>query len=105
MNVEIEYTWDPKKSRANLRKHGVSFEQAREIFDDASHVVMDDWQDGGELRCQAIGLTRSGALLLLVAFVDRTKTDDQTENIVLHLISARKANHYETTIYKEHSQA
>jgi uncharacterized DUF497 family protein len=57
------------------------------------------YEDETEPRFQAIGATRKGAVILLVVFVDRTRTNEETETIVLRLISARKANAYETQLY------
>ena len=38
----MQYEWDPKKARANLRKHGVSFEEASTVFLDELSLTGDD---------------------------------------------------------------
>lgn len=43
-------TRDEKKSRANLKKHGVSFEAAELMFEDPLHMYRQDRVEGGELR-------------------------------------------------------
>ena len=30
--IDMEFEWDPEKSKSNLKKHGISFEEAKEIF-------------------------------------------------------------------------
>ena len=96
--MEVRFTWDQAKAGRNKRKHGVSFEQAQEIFEDPDHVVIENYRlvRENEQRYQAIGLSHR-ALLLVVIFVDRSESD---EEIVIRLISARKANQYETFLYE-----
>ncbi len=93
----VRFTWDEKKKKANRKKHGVSFETAQSIFDDPFHIVIDNYLIDGEQRVQAIG--KSQELLLIAAiFLDRSEDSDQ---IVIHLISARKATAYEQAIYED----
>lgn len=40
--AEIEFEWDPRKDRANRKKHGVSFEEAATAFHDEDGVLLDD---------------------------------------------------------------
>ncbi|MYM75914.1 BrnT family toxin [Duganella sp. FT134W] len=35
----MRFTWDPRKAKANLRKHGVSFDEALTVFDDGNADV------------------------------------------------------------------
>jgi uncharacterized DUF497 family protein len=70
----MRFTWDEKKKAAHPKKHqGVTFEQARGVFDDPAHVILDNYyiMDDGEQRQQAIGMSGK-LLLLLVVFVDRS---------------------------------
>jgi uncharacterized DUF497 family protein len=39
---EIEFEWDPKKAASNLKKHGVSFEEASTAFWDDHALVIDE---------------------------------------------------------------
>ncbi|MDR0504167.1 MAG: BrnT family toxin [Treponema sp.] len=65
--MRIEFTWDDKKNRKNQRKHGVSFEEATEIFYDPKHIEMYDWTHSFfEDRWKVIGL--SGTIILAVLF-------------------------------------
>ncbi len=88
--METQYTWDEEKARANLRKHGVSFESAKEVFEDPNQVVAENYFTGGEQRYQIIGMTHK-SVLLLVVFVDRDSPDIE----IIHIVSARKAESLE----------
>jgi uncharacterized protein len=96
--METRFTWDLVKAERNQRVHGISFETAKEVFDDPNHVAGDNYfiESEGEQRYQLIGMTRNSALLLVV-FVDRSEPDVE----VIHLISARKAVDYEKSIYED----
>lgn len=96
--MAARFTWDPAKAKRNQQIHGISFETAAEVFDDPNHVAAENYfvENDGEQRYQAIGMTRS-LVLLLVVFVDRREPDAE----VIHLISVRKAVDYEESIYKD----
>jgi uncharacterized DUF497 family protein len=92
--VEIEFTWDPNKADANLAKHGVSFEAAKQIFFDPFVIVLEDREADGEIRYHAVGRGIGGPLLVTV-FADRS-----SENVeVIRIISAREAERYEQRAY------
>lgn len=67
----MEFEWDRRKAKYNLRKHGVSFEEASTVFDD---VLADFFEDPDhsvhEKRFLTIGTSVRGRLLY-VAFADR----------------------------------
>ena len=67
-----------------------------EIVFDPFHVTQDDITDEGEQRLLTIGRTKSQALLV-VAFVDRSQPNVE----IFRFISARKAEKYEQSIYKD----
>jgi uncharacterized DUF497 family protein len=94
----IRFEWDPMKARANQRKHGITFEEAVHVFDDAYALFEQDRTDDqtGELRWKAIGLVE-GMVLLLVAHTVRE--EDQGE--VIRLISARRADRKERHRYEQ----
>jgi uncharacterized DUF497 family protein len=96
--MEVRFTWDSAKATRNKKVHGVSFENAVEVFDDPNHVVGDSYfiESDGEQRYQVIGMTRR-LVLLLVVFADRSQPDVE----IIHLISARKAVDYEESIYQD----
>ena len=90
-------TWDEKKSRANLKKHGVTFESAQLVFQDPLHLSRQERIEDGELRWQTLGIA-DGVVLLLVAHTWR-ETDTGEEHI--RIISARRATRKERTIYEQ----
>jgi len=57
--MEIEFSWDPKKAKRNLAKHGVSFGTAKQVFFDPCLIIVEDCEFGGEVRYQAIGHSAS----------------------------------------------
>jgi len=90
----IEFEWNEHKARENLRKHGVSFEQATQAFRDPLGLEWIDDSEAGEERSVLLGLTSNG--LLMVVHTDRS-TDDDIQRI--RLISARRATRDEEDIY------
>ena len=60
----LEFEWDPRKAASNLRKHGVSFEEAASVFDDALATVYEDPDHSvSEKRFLTIGTSEEGRLL------------------------------------------
>ena len=90
------FTWDPQKDATNRRKHGVSFELALHVFDDPSHISIQDRHEDGEERWQTIGRIGPVAILL----VAHTYEDNDGEEVV-RIISARKATKAERRRYDE----
>jgi len=92
---DFQFTWDPGKAAANLRKHGVSFEDAATVFrNPLAKVLPDPTHSEQDPRSLAIGHSAGGRLLLVV-FSD---TDDR-----IRIISARDASVRERREYEEHS--
>lgn len=75
----IWFEWDPMKARTNERKHGITFEEAVNVFDDPYALFEQDRTDDktGEPRWQAIGLVES-MVLLLVAHTLRATRKERT---------------------------
>ena len=92
----IRFEWDPAKARTNQRKHGVTFEEAANLFDDPYALFEQDRTDEtGETRWRAVGM--AGALILLLV-VHTIREEDQEE--VIRLISARRATRKERNRYE-----
>jgi uncharacterized DUF497 family protein len=52
----VRFEWDPRKAGANLRKHGVSFDEASTVFGDPlAATVPDPDHSADEARCITIG--------------------------------------------------
>jgi len=91
----IEFEWDEEKARQNLRKHGVSFEQATQAFRDPIGIEwMDDSENYGEERAILLGMAGNG--LLMVVHTDRSYRADPQR---IRLISARRAIRDEQDFY------
>lgn len=89
----MRFEWDPQKAAANLRKHGVSFDEAATVFDDPTFItVVDDEHSLDEERYITIGLS-SQARLLMIAHTERIGN--------IRIISARKATGHEERFYAE----
>ena len=88
----MEFEWDQTKNQTNIRKHGVSFETARRIFEGPVLHWLDLRSDYGEDRSIGVGSVGTGALLV-VAYTER--------NGSIRLISARPATRKERQAYYE----
>ena len=90
------FEWDPKKARLNLKRHGVSFEEASTAFrDPLSHTIKDPLHSEKEERFVLIGRTIQGRLLVIVH-------TDRGERI--RIISARMATKNERLRYEENEK-
>ncbi len=89
----MEFDWDSAKNEANLKKHGIGFDEAKHIFDGPTLTRADDRQDYGETRDISLGALSPDAVLVVV----HTERGDK-----IRLISARKANRRETKVYHDH---
>ncbi|MCK6535950.1 MAG: BrnT family toxin [Polyangiaceae bacterium] len=88
--VESDFEWDADKADANEAKHGVAFDEALDVFDDPSAVVIDDGSGSGVLL--AIGHSSRGRLLAVV-HIERGER--------VRIVSARPATRHELRIYTE----
>lgn len=90
----LHFEWDEAKAKANLKKHGVTFDEAKTVFfDDRARLIPDPDHSEDEERFVLLGLS-SGLKLLVVCHCYRV------EGRVIRLISARKATQREATIYE-----
>ena len=89
----MEFEWDPRKSDANLKKHGISFHEASTIFGDPLSITFNDPDhSAGEHRHLTIGHSITNQLLVVVHTERRGKT---------RIISARRATRQERKIYED----
>jgi len=90
----IRFEWDRKKAEVNLRKHSVSFEDAQSVFSDEHALLIDDPDHSDdEERFVLLGLSQSLRLLVVVHCY-------RAEGKVIRIISARKADAHERSIYQ-----
>jgi uncharacterized protein len=91
--AELRFEWDARKSAANKRKHGVSFDEARSVFSDEHGLLIDDPEHSKEEeRFILLGMS-SSARTLVVCHCYRVGGD------VIRIISARRANAAEYSDY------
>jgi len=93
----MKFTWDRKKEASNIKKHGVSFEQASYVFADPFALnSYDELHSEDEERWVLLGKSLNETILLIV----HTFRDDDGKEFV-RIISARKATRKEEKVYKE----
>jgi uncharacterized protein len=92
----VHFDWDESKNRANQRKHGVSFELAKQVFADPLALSRLDRAEDYEQRWQTLGLV-GGTVILLVAHTVREEHDEE----IIRIISARKATRRERRHYEQ----
>ena len=86
----VEFVWDPRKASANLKKHGVSFDEAATAFDDRLGAYFPDSLH--DERFILIGFSRKQRLLYVV--------HAEVEATAIRIVSARKATRHEKTRYE-----
>lgn len=89
----MEFEWDENKAARNLTRHGVSFDEAKTVFDDPLFVdYYDPDHSYDEHRFIIIGESQQGRLLI-VSYTERGN--------VTRLISAREVTPKERQTYEE----
>jgi hypothetical protein len=91
---DLRFEWDERKNRENIRKHGVSFDEAQTVFLDENAIrYYDPDHSQDEDRFIMLGLS----FKLRVLVVCHCYRQDET---VIRLISARKADQQEARGYR-----
>ncbi len=89
----MPFEWDGNKAERNISKHGVSFEEAKTVFDDPLYVdFYDPDHSEDEERYLIVGQSSRGRLLI----VSYTEIEDS-----IRLISAREVTRTEREAYEE----
>jgi len=88
------FEWDERKSRANRKKHGVSFEEAQTVFLD-EHAIrfFDPDHSGEEDRFIMLGMSFNLRMLVVCHCY-------RSQDAVIRIVSARKANKSEAAVYR-----
>lgn len=86
-----KYEWDESKNKSNQQKHSISFEQAKEVFEDQNAVEFRG-NSSTEFRILRIGKTLSKILIAVVYTL---------RSVSIRIISARQAGKEETKSYLE----
>jgi uncharacterized DUF497 family protein len=88
----LRFVWDQRKADLNLRKHGVSFQEATSVFADTlSITIPDPDHSASETRFLDLGLSHRNRLLV-VSYTERGK--------IIRIISARRASPSERKDYE-----
>ncbi|MCW5205887.1 BrnT family toxin [Desulfobulbus sp. F5] len=92
---KILFAWDEKKAKRNIKKHGVSFEEAQTVFfDDHAVQFWDEKHSDPEDRFLMLGMSNRLRILLIVHCY---REDDS----IIRIISAREATEHEQREYAE----
>ncbi|MBL8665410.1 MAG: BrnT family toxin [Candidatus Odyssella sp.] len=87
----MEFEWDRDKAASNLRKHGVDFADAAQVFLDPFMLEYEDLGTFAEIRFNALGMVRNR--LIFLVYTERPGR--------IRIISARKATRHERRQYHE----
>jgi uncharacterized protein len=84
------FEWDENKNQSNIKKHGIDFNIAKEVFNDQDKITTPDKRnDYGEERYKAVGKVFGTIISVIFTFRDE----------LIRLISARKASYKEREQY------
>lgn len=89
----MKFEWDSPKAAANLVKHGVTFDEATEVFYDPNVLEGEDEEHSYD-EARSFGIGHSAKRLLFVIFTER-------RGDVIRLISARPPTPTERKLYEE----
>jgi uncharacterized DUF497 family protein len=89
----MEIEWDDKKNAENIRKHGLDFVDAWQVFQHPVFVKPDDREEYGEDRWIGIGMMSNGIVVVFV-FTERNQE-------TIRMISMRKATKNERTRFEK----
>ena len=94
--TNLDFEWDEDKAAANLKKHKISFEEAKTVFADSFSITLDDPVHSlDEPRFVDIGESADGEILV-VSYAERKQK--------IRLISCRKATKAERKVYEEREE-
>jgi len=88
----MRFEWDPQKNRENIRKHGLDFAGAFQIFTGPLLALPDTRRDYGEERWQGIGNIHGRVVVVVFAPIAAE---------TIRIISLRKANRHERAQYEK----
>jgi len=95
--MQYNFEWEPVKAQANVRKHGVSFEEASSVFKDPMALtVFDEDHSSDEDRWITLGSANSKCYVVVV----HTYRDEAGAAVTIRMISARLATKHEIKQYE-----
>ena len=94
--MALTFEWDEEKANTNLRKHQISFEEAKTVFNDPMSITIANPDHSiNEERYVDIGISSQGQILVVV-YTERGET--------IRVISCRKATRREQRAYEQYRQ-
>lgn len=91
--AHLRFEWDPRKDASNVKKHGISFDEAKTIFtDEFARLIADPDHSESEGRFILLGTSIHSRLLVVCHCV--------REGELIRIISARKADKTERKVYE-----
>jgi uncharacterized DUF497 family protein len=91
--MKLSFEWDEEKAKANLKKHGVGFDEATTVFTNPfSLTIHDPDHSANEERYIDIGSSDKGRVLVVV-YTERGSN--------IRIVSCRKATPSERTLYEK----
>jgi uncharacterized protein len=96
--MQLIFEWDAKKATINLKKHGVSFEEAKTLFNDPFLLTYPDTEHSDiEERFISIGYSNRNRTLLVI----HADKEEGEEFVIVRIISCRQATATERRLYEE----
>jgi len=90
----MKFSWDNEKAISNVRKHGVSFDEAKAVFHDPdARLISDPDNSEDEERFVLLGMSKRPRLLVVCHCYRESDS-------VIRIISARKSTKHEAKMYK-----
>ncbi|RLA07339.1 MAG: BrnT family toxin [Gammaproteobacteria bacterium] len=90
-----QFSWDKHKEKANIKKHQITFDEAKTVFlDENARLIYDPDHSESEDRFIMLGMSSGAKILIVVHCVKNYQN--------IRLISARVANKVEKQQYTEH---
>ena len=98
--MQYNFNWDPNKAKSNIRKHGISFELAANVFKDPLMMTLFDesHSEGDEERWITLGKVNFTKCVV----VSHSYLDKASDTVTIRIISARPASKAEIRQYEEY---
>ena len=94
----LKFEWDENKNKSNIKKHGISFEEASSVFyDDEALIISDEAHSRKEERFVMIGFSYKYNLLVICHCYSQNES-------IIRIISARKATRSERKEYLKNEE-
>jgi hypothetical protein len=91
----LRFDWDEQKNKSNRSKHGIWFEEALSVFEDAhGRLFCDPEHSEDEDRFILLGTSSAGRTLIVIHCYRKSDS-------LVRIISARKATREEVRFYEE----